>query len=98
MTKKIYVVTELAGPKVAGQLVEKGAEIPLTEAEASGELLAGAIVEKGKQLHRAFTEPTRKAEAALEGATPPPAPEPEPPAPSPATPAAAASEKLSKPA
>lgn len=71
MDKQTYVVTELAGPKVAGQRVTKGMELPLTAAEAEYELLSGAIVEKGKQLHPAYAETTKKAEKALEAATPP---------------------------
>ena len=47
MEKLEYVVTELAGPKVAGMAVERGRSLFLTEAQARSELLAGAIVRKG---------------------------------------------------
>ena len=38
-----YIVTELAGPKVAGRRVTHGDTIGLTEAEARTELIAGVI-------------------------------------------------------
>ena len=38
-----YIVTELAGPKVAGRRVAHGDTIELTEAEARAELIAGVI-------------------------------------------------------
>jgi len=38
-----YIVTELAGPKVAGRRVSHGDPIDLTENEARAELLAGVI-------------------------------------------------------
>lgn len=39
-----YIVTDKAGPKVAGRRVQSGETIELTENAARGELLAGAIV------------------------------------------------------
>ena len=43
---KDYIVTALAGPKVAGVAAETGHVLTLTEPEARSELLAGAIVLK----------------------------------------------------
>lgn len=42
-TKLPFVVTELAGPKVAGRVVKPGDPIELTAFEARTELLAGVI-------------------------------------------------------
>ena len=39
-----YIVTDHAGPKVAGRRVAAGEKITLTETEAAGELRAGTIV------------------------------------------------------
>lgn len=93
---KTYVVTELAGPKVAGRRVTKSMELQLTEEEARSELLEGAIVEKGKGLHRAFTEKTAKSEKALEAAALPALEEPA--APGEAAPGEAAAPAPAKPA
>ena len=49
--KTAYLVTDRAGPKVAGRRVKAKDEIRLTEEEARADLLTGAIVEKGKALH-----------------------------------------------
>lgn len=43
MTETRYIVTDKAGPKVAGRRVERGATLVLTEPEARYELLSGAI-------------------------------------------------------
>lgn len=43
MTTASYIVTDLAGPKVAGRRVQIGETIDLTENEARSELLAGVI-------------------------------------------------------
>lgn len=46
MEKIAYVVTEKAGPKVAGRAVAPGEELLLTEFEARAELLAGSLAPK----------------------------------------------------
>ena len=43
MDKTAYVVTESAGPKVAGRRATPGDELRLTEFEARAELLAGSL-------------------------------------------------------
>ncbi len=43
MDTKEYIVTKLAGPKVAGRFVKHGDTLVLTEPEARLELLNGAI-------------------------------------------------------
>lgn len=48
METKDYVVTDLAGPRVAGKAAAAGDTVTLTEAQADGELRSGAIVPKGK--------------------------------------------------
>ena len=44
METERYIVTAVAGPKVAGRRVEAGAILELTENAARAELLAGTIV------------------------------------------------------
>lgn len=46
MEQIAYVVTETAGPKVAGRTVAPGEELLLTEFEARAELLAGSLTPK----------------------------------------------------
>jgi hypothetical protein len=41
--KKQYLVTELAGPRIAGKRAKKGEKIALTAAEARCELAMGTI-------------------------------------------------------
>lgn len=43
MDKTAYVVTESAGPKVAGRRATPGDELRLTEFEARAELIAGSL-------------------------------------------------------
>lgn len=43
MDKTVYVVTESAGPKVAGRRANRGDELLLTEFEARAELIAGSL-------------------------------------------------------
>lgn len=44
MDPKEYLVTKLAGPKVAGRPVQPGDKVTLTETQARAERLSGAIV------------------------------------------------------
>lgn len=75
---KTYVVTDRAGPFVAGLRVNPGDELELTENEARTELLEGAIVEKGRKLAKAFDAVTprlEKTQTAAAAAPEPAAPE-----------------------
>jgi hypothetical protein len=49
MEKIAYVVTETAGPKVAGHTVARGEELLLTEFEARAELIAGSLRPKSAE-------------------------------------------------
>lgn len=56
-----YETTERAGKRVAGQVVTGvGQPLTLTEAQAEHALLEGTIVPKGKQLHKSYTEPSKR--------------------------------------
>lgn len=81
-----YEVTERAGKRVAGRVVEKGKLLLLTEAEAEHGLSEGTIVPKGKTLAKAFAEDTkpvtrmREEAQAFRARGEPPAAEPDAPA------------------
>jgi hypothetical protein len=60
--KQTYVVTERAGPRVAGRPVERGQELDLTAGEAEHDHREGAIVLKGKELAKGFTGASRRAD------------------------------------
>ncbi|WP_279480259.1 hypothetical protein [Aureimonas sp. SK2] len=65
--RREYDVTALAGPRVAGRLVDpESRTVFLTEHEALDELLSGTIKPKGDELHAMFTrtEPPAAPEAA----------------------------------
>lgn len=55
--RKRYTVTELAGPRVAGLIVQQGDTLMLTAEEAEYELGQGTIVLEGTELHPSFKKP-----------------------------------------
>ena len=56
-----YVVTERAGPRVAGRIVKAGDVLTLTHAEAEYELLEGTIVRQGAEASLADETPRKSA-------------------------------------
>lgn len=63
-----YVLTDLAGPVVAGRRVGSAREIELTPTEAEYELREGTIVAKGKNPSKAFDKGSKALDRARDEA------------------------------